>query len=190
MVLADVSGKGVSAALVMAKLSAEVRYCLVSEPSAAKAVDRINETFCRAGWEDRFVTFVLALLDPHEHRVTIVNAGHMPPFARFAAGKVEEVATDISGLPLGVFDGVNYDAAELSLAPGEVITLFTDGISEALNPANELYTLERLQKEVSLEAANAAVLGRTILDDVRKHAAGRAQSDDMCLVVFGRNAGN
>jgi phosphoserine phosphatase RsbU/P len=188
VVLADVSGKGVSAALVMAKLSAEVRYCLVSEPTAAQAVDRINETFCRAGWEDRFVTFVLALLDPREHRVTIVNAGHMPPFARLGTGKVEEVAPAIAGFPLGIADGVNYEAAELSLAPGEVITLFTDGISEALNPENELYTLERLQKEVSLEAENAAVLGRTILDDVKRHAAGRAQSDDMCLVVFGRNA--
>ncbi len=187
VVLADVSGKGVSAALVMAKLSAEVRYCLVSEPSAAKAVDRINETFCRAGWEDRFVTFVLALLDPHENRVTIVNAGHMPPFARFSAGKVETVAPDIASLPLGVSDGITYDSAELSLAPGEVITLFTDGISEALNPDNELYTLDRLQQQLSLAAENAAVLGRTVLDDVKRHAAGRAQSDDMCLVVFGRN---
>jgi phosphoserine phosphatase RsbU/P len=188
VVLADVSGKGIPAALVMAKLSAEVRYCLVSEPTAAQAVDRINESFCRAGWEDRFVTFVLALLDPREHRVTMVNAGHMPPLARLGTGRVEEVAPAIAGFPLGIAEGVNYESAELSLAPGEVITLFTDGISEALNPENELYTLERLQKEVSLEAENAAVLGRTILDDVKRHAAGRAQSDDMCLVVFGRNA--
>jgi phosphoserine phosphatase RsbU/P len=188
VVLADVSGKGVAAALVMSKLSAEVRYSLASEPTAAKAVDQINASFCRSGWEDRFATFVLALLDPREHRVTIVNAGHMPPFIRHASGKVEEVAAEISGLPLGVADGMTYDAAEISLAPGEMLTLFTDGISEALNPANELYTLERLQQKVGMAADNVTTLGRAVLDDVKRHAAGRAQSDDMCLVVFGRNA--
>ncbi|MCC7084256.1 MAG: SpoIIE family protein phosphatase [Pirellulales bacterium] len=187
IVLADVSGKGIPAALVMAKLSADVRYCLASESSAAKAVDRINEHFCGSGWEDRFMTFVLALLDPREHRVTLVNAGHMPPFARFGAGRVEAAAAEIAGLPLGVADGVSYESADVPLAPGEVITLFTDGISEALNPANDLYTLERLQQQVGLVADNAAALGRIILDDVKRHAAGRAQSDDMCLVVFGRN---
>jgi serine phosphatase RsbU (regulator of sigma subunit)/pSer/pThr/pTyr-binding forkhead associated (FHA) protein len=187
VVLADVSGKGVAAALVMAKISAEVRYSLASEPSAAKAVDRINEAFCRAGWEDRFATFVLALLDPRQNRVSIVNAGHMPPFTRLSSGKVEAVAPDIAGLPLGVYDGSTYDCAEIALAPGEVLTLFTDGISEALNPANELYTLERLQEQLAKPADDAAQLGQAILDDVKRHAAGRSQSDDMCLVVFGRN---
>ncbi len=169
------------------KLSAEVRYALASEPTAAQAVDRINESFCRSGWEDRFATFVLALLDPKDHRVTIVNAGHMPPFVRHGEGNVEEVAPQISGLPLGVADGVTYEAAEISLAPGEIVTAFTDGISEALNPANELYALDRLHQQLALPSENAATLGRTVLDDVKRHAAGRAQSDDMCLVLFGRN---
>ncbi len=61
--MADVSGKGVAAALIMAKLSGEVRYCLASEPNAAAAMDRINVSFSRSGWQDRFVTFVLAILD-------------------------------------------------------------------------------------------------------------------------------
>ena len=187
VVLADVSGKGVAAALVMAKISAEVRYFLASEPTAAEAVEKINESFCRAGWEDRFATFVLALLEPAENRVTVVNAGHMPPLLRLAAGSVKELAPEIAGLPLGVAEGIPYESAEVTLAPGEMITLFTDGISEALNPANDLYTLERLQQQLGLEADGAAALGRRILDDVKRHAAGRAQSDDMCLVVFGRN---
>jgi phosphoserine phosphatase RsbU/P len=188
VVLADVSGKGVAAALVMAKLSAAVRYCLASEPSASKAVDRINENFCSSGWEGRFATFVLALLDPKTNQVTIVNAGHMPPFIRRTDGKIEELAPEIAGLPLGVSDGITYESAEVTLAAGEMITLFTDGISEALNPANELYTLQRLQKVLGGAADNATTMGRAILDDVKRHAANRAQSDDMCLVVFGRNA--
>ncbi|HZZ29741.1 MAG TPA: SpoIIE family protein phosphatase [Pirellulales bacterium] len=188
VVLADVSGKNVAAALVMAKLSAEVRYCLASEPTAALAVNRMNEAFCNAGWEDRFATFVLVLLDPKTNTVTLVNAGHMPPFIRRGPEKVEELAPEIAGLPLGVTDGITYDSVELALAPGEMITLFTDGISEALNPDNELYTLERLKEQESLAAENAATLGRAILDDVKRHANNREQSDDMCLVVFGRDA--
>jgi serine phosphatase RsbU (regulator of sigma subunit) len=187
VILADVSGKGVSAALVMARLSAEVRYWLASEPVPAKAVDRINESFCQAGWEDRFVTFVLALLDPRTNRVTIVNAGHMPPFVRHGPNVVETVAPEISGMPLGVAD-VPYDFAELILSPGEIITVFTDGISEALNPQNELYTLDRLQQQLGLAAESTTTLGRAVLDDVKRHVAGRSQSDDMCLVIFGRDA--
>jgi serine phosphatase RsbU (regulator of sigma subunit) len=189
VVLSDVSGKGVAAALVMARLSADVRYWLASEPSAAKAVDRINESFCRSGWEDRFATFVLALLDPRENRVTVVNAGHMPPLVRQAGGRVEEVAPNSSGFVLGMAEGVEYESADVALGPGEMLVLFTDGISEALNPANDLYTLKRLAEQTGRGADGAAALGRAILDDVKQHAAGRAQSDDMCLVVFGRNEG-
>ena len=82
VVVADVSGKGISASLLMAKLSAETRYCLASEPSPAAAVGRLNRAFCDSGWEDRFVTMVLAVLDPRRHEVTVVNAGHLPPLLR------------------------------------------------------------------------------------------------------------
>jgi len=84
---------------------------------------------------------------------------------------------------------VEYESADVALGPGEMLVLFTDGISEALNPANDLYTLKRLAEQTGRGADGAAALGRAILDDVKQHAAGRAQSDDMCLVVFGRNEG-
>ena len=84
VVVADVSGKGISAALLMAKLSAETRYCLASEPSPAAALGRLNRLFCDSSWEDRFVTMVLAVLDPRRHEAVVVNAGHLPPL--LAAG--------------------------------------------------------------------------------------------------------
>ena len=87
VVVADVSGKGISASLLMAKLSAETRYCLASEPEPAQAMARLNRAFCDSGWEDRFVTMVLAVLDPRRHEVTIVNAGHLPPLWRQRAGR-------------------------------------------------------------------------------------------------------
>jgi len=86
IVLADVSGKGVSASLLMAKLSSEARYCLVSEATPAAAVSRLNGIFCGSRWEDRFVTLVLTVLDPARHEVCLVNAGHMPPLLRHGSG--------------------------------------------------------------------------------------------------------
>jgi sigma-B regulation protein RsbU (phosphoserine phosphatase) len=186
VVLADVSGKGISAALVMAKLSAIVRYSLASEPVVARAVQQINTNFARNGWEDRFVTFVLALLDPAQNEVTLVNAGHMPPFLRLADGRVEAVGEDVSGVPLGVDESYEYHSATVPLSPGQFLVLFTDGFSEAMNSAKELYGLERLRKRIGSSLSNVAELGRVILDDVETFVGRTPQSDDMCLVCLGR----
>ncbi|HEX4000926.1 MAG TPA: SpoIIE family protein phosphatase [Pirellulales bacterium] len=186
IVLADVSGKGVSAALVMAKLSAEVRYCLASESSAAAAINRINYGFCHSGWDDRFVTMVMALVDPQREEATIVNAGHMPPLLRRGPHRVEPIGGDQSGVPLGVDPDHRYHASTVRLNPGDFMTLFTDGISEAMNAENQLYGINRLTEQVGANADDVAALGRQILDDVKQFVGGRPQSDDMCLLCFGR----
>jgi serine phosphatase RsbU (regulator of sigma subunit) len=186
VVLADVSGKGISAALVMAKLSADVRYALASQPTVASAVRHINSSFIKSGWEDRFVTFVLTVLHPAEHQVTVVNAGHMPPFLRFGEGRVEPVADDISGIPLGVDESYQYEAKTVPLGRNEFLAAFTDGFSEALNAKNELYGLERLRKRIGNPVKDVAELGHVILNDVKSFVGGHPQSDDMCLVCFGR----
>jgi phosphoserine phosphatase RsbU/P len=187
IVLADVSGKGVPAALVMARISSEVRFCLAIEPSVAEAVNRINSGFCRSGWDDKFVTFVLALLDPVREELTLVNAGHMPPLLRRGSGKVEPIGDDDSaGLPLGIDADTQYNSSTLPFSRGDFLTMFTDGISEAMNPDNKLYGIDRLAAAIGRQAPDVAALGRIILDDVKQFVAGRSQSDDMCLVCFGR----
>ncbi len=186
IVLADVSGKGVSAALVMAKLSAEVRYCLASEPNVATAINRINHSFCHSGWDDRFVTMVAVVYDPKTEELTLVNAGHMPPLLRLGHTKVEPLGGDEAGVPLGVDPDHQYQDSRMRLAPGNLLTIFTDGISEAMNAQNELYGLDRLTSQVGGPADNVASLGRQILDDVKRFVGGRPQSDDMCLICFGR----
>jgi serine phosphatase RsbU (regulator of sigma subunit) len=186
VVLGDVSGKGVSAALLMAKLSGEVRFCLASEHDPALAMNRINATFSRSGWQDRFVTFVLAVLDCSKHEITIVNAGHMPPLLRDKHGNVEPIGEDQTGLPLGVDNEFEYDKFTRSIEPGDFLALFTDGISEAMNTRGELYGLERLRDKMATPADSLAGLGRMILDDVKVFVGGRPQSDDMCLACFGR----
>lgn len=186
--LGDVSGKGAPAALLMAKLSAETRYCLVMEPTPADAVFKLNNVFCDSSWEGRFITLIMAVIDPSRHEVTMVNAGHLAPMMRRASGKVEEVGVGEGRLPLGVDNDTKYHEFTVSLEPGESLTVFTDGVSEAMNAANELYGIRRLHAAVEQASGGPAALGQSILGDVRRFVGPRAQTDDICMVCFGRTA--
>jgi serine phosphatase RsbU (regulator of sigma subunit) len=99
---------------------------------------------------------------------------------------VEEIGNDAAGLPLGVAQGYEFAAHTRKLEPGDVLTIFTDGISEAMNSARSLYGLERLRSGMAAPEVSVADLGEHILDDVRRFVDGFAQSDDMCMVCFGR----
>ena len=187
VVVADVSGKGISASLLMAKLSAETRYCLAAEAVPADAVTRLNRVFAGAGWEDRFVTMVLCVLNPATHEVTVVNAGHMSPLLRRADGEVEELPDSQTGLPLGVLEDFAYEQSSLRLEPGQSLALFTDGVTEAMNHANELYGSRRLCEQLRRSPPSIEEIGQAILDDVKRFVGQRSQSDDLCLVCFGRD---
>lgn len=189
VVLADVCGKGVSAALMMATLAGDVRYSLASESNPALAVARINEAFLRSGWEDRFATMIVAVLEPASGRVRLVNAGHLPGLIRDASGGVRTVGADESGLPLGVDSEIVYGSCSDTLRPGEALILFTDGISEAMDHQHQCYGTERLTRVLAEPAKTAKELGRRILADVERHAAGQVRTDDMCLVCLSRNGG-
>jgi serine phosphatase RsbU (regulator of sigma subunit)/pSer/pThr/pTyr-binding forkhead associated (FHA) protein len=186
VVLGDVSGKGISASLLMAKLSAEARFCLISETTPAAAIGRLNRIFCGSGWEDRFVTLVLAVLDPLDNNVTLVIAGHMPPILRRGKNAVEAVGEEITNLPLGVEHDTRYEQGVYPLNPGDSMTLYTDGITEAMNAAGDLYGQDRLLTQLAAEVSGVNALGRHLLDDVKKFVGNRSQSDDMCLTCFGR----
>jgi sigma-B regulation protein RsbU (phosphoserine phosphatase) len=186
VIVGDVAGKGVSAALLMARLSSDVRFLLASESDPAEAVRKINAGFANADWQDKFVTMIVAVVDPATHKLTLVNAGHMAPLLRTNGAAVETLGEEATGLPLGVSDDYPYEAHHRALAPGDFLTIFTDGFSEAMNSDRELYGLERLTQEISSPALSVVDLGRHILEDVRKFVSGYAQSDDMCLACFGR----
>src|SRR5207302_8650576 len=122
IVVADVVGHGVAAALLMAKLSAETRFALFSEATPAIAVTKLNERICATNMQ-RFVTLIMVVLEPAAHRATIVNAGHMAPLARRASGQLEEPSESLAGLPLGVTDALPYDPCWLDIAPGDTLML-------------------------------------------------------------------
>lgn len=186
VIVGDVAGKGVPAALLMARLSADVRFSLASETDPAKAIQQINEGFAHRDWSDRFVTMLAAVLNPTTNELTIVNAGHMAPILRQRDGSVTEIGEEAAGLPLGVAQGYEYESFTRSVEPGDVFTIFTDGFSEAMNNQRELYGIERLRQQLSNPAVSVRDFGQHILDDVSKFVDGYDQSDDMCLVCFGR----
>jgi len=185
VVVADVVGHGIAAAMLMAKLSAEAGICLAKEANPAIAVTTLNHRLCELRL-DRFVTLVIAVLDTQTHEVTIVSAGHMPPIIRRAVGTIEEPGKEEAGVPLGIVDGMEYRQCSVQLQPGESLTLYTDGLDEAANKDGKQYSIARMKEQISASDGSPAQIGKSILEDVRKHLNGGPQDDDMCLVSMRR----
>ena len=185
----DVAGKGVPGALIMSRIASCVQNTMAFVDNVAEAIGPINNHMCAKMVEGRFVTYLLATIDLTTHELTWANAGHMPPMIRTPDGTIEEFDGDITGLPVGVMEDYPYEVAKRKLEPGEIVVFFTDGVDEAMNPDNELYTLERMRKFISQTSGSAADLGKALLEDVRRHANGRPQNDDITIMTFGRNAG-
>ncbi len=185
----DVAGKGVPASLVMSRLSSVVQNVMAFVTDMAEAANRINNQMCAKAVEGRFVTFVLGVIDTKSGKLTFVNAGHMPIMIRKTDGTIVEIGEESVGVPLGVMEDFPYDVVDYTIQPGETAVIYTDGVSEAMNHAGDLYGIDRLRQLVqNSEAGAAEELGKTILADVRKHADGRPQNDDITIMVFGRKA--
>jgi serine phosphatase RsbU (regulator of sigma subunit) len=188
VLLGDVAGKGVPAALVMAKFSVEARVSLQSEPDLSAAVNRLNALLMRAPVSDRFVTLAAVVLDPAAHTLTVVNAGHPSPLlVRRATGAVEEAApADLRGPPVGVRDGYDYASREASLGPGDALVLFSDGVPDALCPLERPLGLKGARSVLEGGPFSAPEAGERLVQAVKQHAAGRPQNDDVTVVCFGR----
>ncbi|MGE3821973.1 MAG: PP2C family protein-serine/threonine phosphatase, partial [Isosphaeraceae bacterium] len=190
--LADVSGKGVSAALMMAKFSGDTRYCILTENAPGPAANELNTLLCAAGIEEKFITLSLGVLDLERKVLTIASAGHLPVMVRRANGQVEELGEEITGFPLGIVPESDYRQLDVQLAPGDVVVVYSDGVPDARNLLEELYhTCEtpRLRKRVGEAAGGPEAVGRAILQDVREFSAGHSQVDDITLICFGPVAG-
>jgi serine phosphatase RsbU (regulator of sigma subunit) len=191
VIVADVSGKGVPAALLMARFSSDAKVSLLTHPNnLALAVSHLNRTLCDAGLDDRFVTMAVSVIDPVKHLVQVVNAGHMSPMVRHRDGTIAEPA-NVDGsacLPLGILPDAAYYVVEFSLAVGEEVVTYSDGINESMNVNNQQYSSERLRERLQALSLPATKLGEALVADVREFSAGRSQHDDMTLVVFSRTA--
>jgi len=185
VIVADVVGHGIAAAMMMAKLAAEAKYCLASESHPATAITRLNDRL--SGVQvDRFVTLIMIVLDPEKHEVTIVNAGHMAPIWRHVDGNIEEPGADDSGLPVGIMDGLDYEQVTISLAAGESLSLYTVGVNDAMNLAGDQYTIEKVREHVQADSQELRAMGEAIINDVQRFVGDGPQTDDICLVSVAR----
>ncbi|MFH1265988.1 MAG: GAF domain-containing SpoIIE family protein phosphatase, partial [Planctomycetota bacterium] len=183
----DVAGKGVPGALIMSRMSSCVQSTVRHVHDVVEAINAINDHMCDSAVEGRFVTYVLCIVDTRNHEVVLSNAGHASPITRRANGSVEQFDQELAGPPIGVTEDYPYEAETRKLEPGDMILITTDGVEEAMNPEGDLYGTERVLELVKNGPAEAEELGKLLLADVRRHASGRPQSDDITIMTFGRN---
>jgi serine phosphatase RsbU (regulator of sigma subunit) len=188
--IGDVAGKGMPAALLMAKLSSESRFCLLTERQPAAAIRKLNNQLYPVTHPmDRFVTFVAAILDPSSHSVALVNAGHPSPLL-YRTGTREftrAMDLDFAGQSLGFEEGIEYQVVQLKLEPGDSLLLFSDGVTDAQsaegNPFRNKGILTCLDKKV---AESPRTLGERVVKAVTRHSLGVPPYDDISLLCFGR----
>ncbi|MCA9037722.1 MAG: SpoIIE family protein phosphatase [Planctomycetaceae bacterium] len=182
----DVAGKGVPGALIMSRMSSVVQNTMTFTDDVATAIARINSHMCHNMVEGRFVTYILGVIDLETNTITLANAGHMSPLIRKPNGDVEEFEDAMIGIPVGIMDDYPYEVHQRKIAPGELFVLITDGVDEAMDPDGDLYTKDRVKEFVRAGSTDPDELGKALLADVRKHANGRPQNDDITIMTFGR----
>jgi sigma-B regulation protein RsbU (phosphoserine phosphatase) len=185
--LGDVAGKGVPAALLMARLYSAARFHLLTEPSLAKAFEGLNDEIASSALGHRFITYIVAVLDAPNNEVTVANAGHLPPLVKSANGDVRSIGQNDSGMPLGIATGQEFHETKFSLAVGDTMLLYTDGVTEAMNSDNELYGSDGLAKYLSTAPEDVESVINGVVVDVEQFSVGRTQRDDICMVVLKRN---
>jgi sigma-B regulation protein RsbU (phosphoserine phosphatase) len=187
LAIADVSGKGISAALLMASLQSSLRTQLHSKngtPSAAGIVARLNRHLCANTTPDKYATFCLGLYNEATHTLTYTNAGHLPP-ALIRDGQSSRF--DVNGTIVGCFPQVAYEESSVRLEPGDLVLGFTDGISELENAFGEMFGEDRL---IELVAKNAHLSEQKIIDLIveaaREWCGSHEMQDDLTLLVVRR----
>jgi serine phosphatase RsbU (regulator of sigma subunit) len=185
--LGDVAGKGVPAALLMAKLSSSARFQFLTRPSISDALGALNTEIASGGLGHRFITLAIVVLDPKTHEITIANAGHPPAILRRVDGTVVELGEDVAGTPLGVVPDQHYETSTFTLNPGESILLYSDGIIDAMNANEEIYSRRRLRSFLKTADGPVKEVAGGLLRDIEEFAADQpVQTDDVSLVCFQR----
>lgn len=184
----DVAGKGVPAALLMARLYSSTRYHFLTSPSPAEAVTRLNAEIATSGLGHRFITFVTVVLDPERHELTIVNAGHPPPLALHPDGRVVPLARETSALPLGILPTQKYESTTLPIEPGVSVIAFTDGVTEAMSNHREVYGAERFVAYLQSARGSIQEIVEGLVADVEDFVGSGPVRDDTCIVGLQREA--
>jgi serine phosphatase RsbU (regulator of sigma subunit) len=185
IVLADVTGHGLAAAMLTAKVAAETRYYLATVPRPVDVVSRLNASLPSSLGGQRFLTLILLVLDPKTGAMTFVNAGHTCPAVRMPDGQVIEAGKEQTGLPLGVVDDYCYEQVTLTLPPGGMVLLYSDGFSEAANAQQKTFGAAAVAQTIA-PIADACRAGAALVERLKEFVGSAPQNDDRCLVCFAR----
>ncbi|MBA3513221.1 MAG: SpoIIE family protein phosphatase [Pyrinomonadaceae bacterium] len=185
--LGDVSGKGTAAALLMSSLHASVHAQAGSHETLSETISAVNRYLADNIPANRFVTLFYAELDPASGALSFLNAGHNPPLIVHAAGTVEQLAS--GGLPLGIKRNAEYREGRTQMQMGDVLVIYSDGVTEAASPSGEEFGPTRLYEVVSrnIDASAAGVRDR-IESALTKFSQGTQAADDITLVIVKRQA--
>lgn len=183
VVIGDVSDKGVPAALVMATCRSMLRAAALRHDDPSKVLAEVNENLVPEIPPAMFVTCLYAIINTTAGQVVFSNAGHNLPYVRSANGVLELRAT---GMPLGLMPGMEYEEKTHRLEDGDVMVLTSDGITEAHNPAGEMYGFSRLMGRVAKRTKSEDMCGSLVSDLERWTGTGSEQEDDITLVVIRR----
>lgn len=185
--LGDVSGKGTAAALLMSSLHAAVHAQFDTHGSLAETISSINRYLVESIPANRFVTLFYADLNPQTGELAFLNAGHNPPLIVHASGTMEQLAA--GGLPLGIMADADFREGRTTLNAGDVLVIYSDGVSEAVSPSGEEFGPTRLYEAVArnLDASAAGIRDR-IESALTKFAQGTPAGDDITMVIVKRLA--
>src|SRR6266550_3991946 len=185
--LGDVSGKGTAAALLMSSLHASIHAQTGSHDTLVGTISAVNRYLAENIPSNRFVTLFCAELDPESGALSFLNAGHNPPLIVHAAGTVEQLAS--GGLPLGIKADAEYREGRTQLQRGDVLVIYSDGVTEASSPSGEEFGPTRLYECVSRNVdASAAGIRDRIESALTKFSQGTRAADDITLVIVKRQA--
>jgi serine phosphatase RsbU (regulator of sigma subunit)/pSer/pThr/pTyr-binding forkhead associated (FHA) protein len=178
----DVSGKGISAALLATLLQGVFFTQAAMDISLPGVFMSVNQFLCERSGDDRYATVFYGILDKMG-RFEYVNAGHVPPLVRRGSGALEELGS--GGFPVGMFPEAEYQSARVNLDPGDYVLIYSDGISEAVNPRNEMFEEKRLQRILEdFQGENVHELCDAIRAGMKAFTEGAAQSDDITMLAI------
>jgi phosphoserine phosphatase RsbU/P len=181
IILGDVCGKGMAAALLMSATRSIVRRNIAGGGSPAEVLRGVNASLRADFPPGRFVTLIYAVLDSQRHIMTFANAGHLPPLVR-RGDDCSCVSTD-SGLPLGIFDS-DFSEGKVDMDGGASVVLYTDGIIETTDAAGNEYGISRLSRALVADSPSA----HSLTNDVIRYSGGQNLTDDATVVLVHRNA--
>jgi phosphoserine phosphatase RsbU/P len=185
--LGDVAGKGSPAALLMALLLAVLRTLVDEQLEPAPLVERLNAQIARHSPASRFITLFFGVFDPDTGVLTYVNAGQNPPLIRRRDGRYDRLTS--TGVALGMFEGSRFAAERTMVLPGELLVLYSDGITEAENPIGQPFEETGLEQVIDAYAAEApAQLAANVLSAVERHAARPRFIDDLTILLLKRRS--